>query len=138
MTLITNTSVVTARMTPRRVRKLRSLWARRASNESLKVSWKVIQPFLTRCRREADTSTRPSSGGTLVKLSMGETPKLFSCIFKDEPPSQIVPYLDVLGVYKLSAEAAIISKNLHCSWMLGGLKWKLRGGNWGEGGGSAY
>jgi hypothetical protein len=51
----------------------------------------VIQPFLMRASREADTTTRPASGGTLVKPSMGEMPKLYSRILKDESPSQIVP-----------------------------------------------
>jgi hypothetical protein len=43
MTLITETRVVTASMTPSKVRKLRSLWVRRASRESLMVSSEVIR-----------------------------------------------------------------------------------------------
>src|SRR6516162_3817229 len=108
MTLMTNTRVVTARMTPSSVRKLRSLWARKASKASFRVSKKVIQPLFRLSRRDLDSSVRPPIRGTPASLSMGVTPKMNSRFFKDDRSVEIVPYLDVLEGYLLSPEPAIL------------------------------
>src|ERR1700722_2372762 len=74
---MTATRVRTARMTPSKVRKLRSLWARRASSASLKVSEKA-----TRLARKPRFATAPDCSRSdadappaLLKLSYAVTPK---------------------------------------------------------------
>jgi hypothetical protein len=73
MTLMTITRVVTARITPRSVRKLRSLWVRRASKASLMVSEEVTQAARNPLSLAGETKALPATGGTPVKLSIGVT-----------------------------------------------------------------
>src|SRR5271154_4475639 len=78
---MTPTRVVTARMIPSKVKKLRSLWARRASRANLKVS-----PTVTAALRNLDklNGTLADCGMTrpmLPNRSIGATPKQTSaCI----------------------------------------------------------
>src|ERR1700733_2926952 len=75
---MTATRARTARMTPSKVRKLRSLWARRASSASLKVSEKATRlarkPRLATALRGCalvDAGDPPE----LLRLSKAVTPK---------------------------------------------------------------
>src|SRR4051812_43371670 len=74
---MTATSVRTARMTPSKVRKLRSLWARRASSASRKVSDRAMR-LLRNPRLGAALSKRAPTDaglGALLELSDAVTPK---------------------------------------------------------------
>src|SRR5882757_46257 len=74
---MTATSVRTARITPSKVRKLRSLWARRASSASKKVSDKATR-LLRNPRLGAALSKRApvdAGFGELLGLSDSVTPK---------------------------------------------------------------
>src|SRR5882724_11447344 len=73
MTLITKTSVVTARMTPSKVRKLRSLCARRASITNFNVSTIVTQAV--RMPAALDGLLVTARGAISVIRPMGVTPK---------------------------------------------------------------
>src|SRR5437867_9650153 len=102
-TLITATSVKTARITPRRVRKLRSLCALRASSAR-----RMVSNWATRPRRKDTTAMRgrppaaDAAGETLAKPSMGATPKPSSTpTDKDEEGHPFVP-LDADGAGFLS------------------------------------
>src|SRR5580704_13153808 len=74
---MTATRVRTARMTPSKVRKLRSLWARRASRASLKVSEKATRlarkPRFT--ARRACSRMDSGDPSELLRLSNAVTPK---------------------------------------------------------------
>src|SRR6266446_3050526 len=72
MTLITKTSVVTAKITPSKVRKLRNLCARRASIASFNVSMVVIQAARTPVALDPPATAK---GAISLKRPMGVTPK---------------------------------------------------------------
>src|SRR4029077_19197076 len=78
---MTATRVVTARITPRRVKKLRSLWARRASRDNLSVSNMVTAAL----RNLATVNGRLAVEGTArekpVNRSIGATPNQTSVCF---------------------------------------------------------
>src|SRR5208282_3373875 len=61
---------------PRSVRKLRSLWARRALKANFRVSLKVTKAARRPLARDWDTTAPPPEGGTRVKSSMGLTAKV--------------------------------------------------------------
>src|SRR5437899_12937370 len=94
---MTATSVVTARITPSKVRKLLSLWERRASRERRSVSVMVTKPLRKRpCFRR-----RPAACGAVRVLapnpSLGVTPKQASNFLylirlggADHPSAQVV------------------------------------------------
>src|SRR5713226_5520877 len=74
MTLITETSVVTAKMTPSKVRKLRNLCARSASRASQRVSRKVTNALRRRTHLAALSIARVSALGIALNPSIGVTP----------------------------------------------------------------
>src|SRR5208283_1612255 len=120
---MTMTRVVTARITPRSVRKLRSLWVRKASKASLMVSDEVTQAARNPFSRAGDTKALPASGGAAVKLSIGVTPTHLSCMEYEHTP-RIVPHsLDVCGASLLSVKLHVIISIVACWARVGWLFW---------------
>src|ERR1700744_1768476 len=74
---MTATRVRTARITPSKVKKLRSLWARRASSASLKVSEKATRLARKPRFATAQDCSRSDAGAPpeLLRLSKAVTPK---------------------------------------------------------------
>src|SRR4029077_4535005 len=90
MTLITKTSVVTEKITPSKVRKLRNLCARSASSASHTVSRRV-----TKALRRRTSLAELSALGTALSLSMGTTPKRTSnplYLRRVDPPNRSLTY----------------------------------------------
>src|SRR5262249_21205185 len=73
---MTATRVVTARMTPNNVRKLRSLCTRRDSSARRKVSVRVIRVALSLPARRRTPTGRSARRGRVVSPSIGATPNL--------------------------------------------------------------
>src|SRR6266481_4114017 len=105
MTLITKTSVVTARMTPSKVRKLRSLCARRASIANFNVSTIVTQAV--RMPAALDGLLVAARGAISVIRPMGVTPKQTSnllCLIRVRSSNRsLLCYIDVRAGTLLSA-----------------------------------
>src|SRR5271167_4401955 len=75
ITLITDTNVATARITPNRVRKLLNLCARNESIASFSVSAKVTQALRIRWLFKADSAASRVTPDAPARFSIGVAPK---------------------------------------------------------------